>query len=79
MKRRRFLATISIILALLMALSSTSAALESTADFIQEVTTAATLNEDDSFEQPEKVLPSNDASDINEQSAVLRFPDVQSS
>ena len=79
MKRRRFLATISIILALLMALSSTSAALETTADFIQEVTTAADLNEDDSFERPEKVLSSNDESDINEQSAALRFPDVQSS
>lgn len=80
MKHRRFLATISIILALLMALSSTSAAMESAADFVQEIVAEENVTENSDFNYPSRVLPSDDTSNADEEADdPLRLPDVQNS
>ena len=50
MKRRRFLATIAMILALLIACSSTSVAMESAADYVHEIVTEETDAKQDVFE-----------------------------
>lgn len=80
MKHRRFLATISIILALLMALSSTSAAMESAAGFVQEIVAEESVTESSDFNYPNKVPLSDDTSNSDEKSEEhLRLPDVQNS
>lgn len=75
MKRRRFLATIAMILALLIACSSTSVAMESAADYVHEIVTEETDAKQDVFEYPEKadIAGSDENTDTETE---LRLPDV---
>ena len=75
MKRRRFLATIAMILALLIACSSTSVAMESAADYVHEIVTEETDAKQDVFEYPEKAdIAGSDENTVTE--TELRLPDV---
>lgn len=79
-KHRRFLATIATILALLIALSSTSVAMGQAADAVQEMVSAAETTEASTFDYPEETDPSVEGiGDETNTDSELRLPDVTTS
>ena len=80
MKTKRLLSVIAVILALLITLNTTSAAMGTAADYLNEVTATENFNEseNDIFSPPEK-SPVSENEDITVSDNALRFPDVQNS
>ena len=79
-KHRRFLATIATVLALLIALSSTSAATGQAAAAVQEMIAASETTEVSTFDYPEETDPQSDGSgDAANADTELRLPDVTTS